>query len=485
MKKIFFIFCIFLFFPTFIPSQTLILPFENKSNNKNFSWISESISYSLEFFFDNYNLEIISQEERNQIFEEFQIPFSIPFSKATMIKLGNRAKASKILYGEFKIEDEKIYIKGESIELKNIKPKEIVSVEGELKSLIFLQNLLAWKILNNEIHIEEKNGEEFLKKYSDIPLSSWENFIKGMIAKEKDKKESFFKKSLENFQHFPFALWEISKLYFQKSEYEKSLNYLMLLKGNEDFAYKSSFLLAMNFYNLERFERAIEILNRILKDTKNKDIIYNNIGVCYAKLNNNEKALEYFNMALDTKKSADYFFNKSLVAENTDECFDNLKNSLQINHLDFNFHNFLYNKLIKNNLDFIAKKELEIIKMYFSKEPDKKIDNSLNFLKIPNILFAENSSEVPDKNVSRSYIEFALNSIKNKDYHKAITEIKKAIYASPYESYNYYLLGWVYFHLKLHKNALEEIEFSLWLKEDPEVRSLYQKLRSESNNLRV
>jgi tetratricopeptide (TPR) repeat protein len=450
---------LFIFFLShvFLYSSILIIPFENKSN-RNYFWLSESISYALCSTFLEEGIDVISTEKRNSIYDELQIPLTTPITRATSIRLANMAGADKIVIGDFVVMDGKVIVSSRIIDLKNGKLGETISVEGDINELIPLQNFLSWRLLQNIKKIDDSRKDEFLIRWSKIPLPAWENFIKGLLTKDNDKKELFLLKSLNLFPEFSSCRWELSYHYFKKGDYEKCLNYIKPLIDSKPIALFISSL--CHFYKKD-YEKGIEGFKICLEKGIEKLSSTNNIGVCYAKKGDFEKAMEYFKIALSEEKNPDIYFNIALISNEKKEFLENIKKAIQYSRPTFQYFHSLYQKLIFWGDTEIAEIIKSISKEYFSSDIDAPINDFKDLLKA-----IEGKWEIPLQIEERDFYKKEANFyLKSNNLVSAESSIKKALHISPFDWESHLILSKVLMKKKDFKNAMKEISFSIWLEE--------------------
>ena len=76
----------------------------------------------------------------------------------------------------------------------------------------------------------------------------------------------------------------------------------------------SDLQIAIDSFKAQNYEKAIEAFQDVLKTDENNPNVLNNIGLCYSKLANDEKATEYFVKTLSINpKSVQTYINLSDV----------------------------------------------------------------------------------------------------------------------------------------------------------------------------
>lgn len=457
IKRILFL---FFFSPLFLYPSILILPFENKSN-RNYSWLSESISYSLYSSFLEEGVDVIPLERRNSIYEELQIPITTPVTRATSIRLANMVGADMIITGDFVVMDGKVIVSSRTIDLNNGKLGETISIEGNINELIPLQNFLSWRLLQKIKNIEESRKDDFLRRWSNISLPAWENFIKGLLAKDNEKKELFLLKSLHLSPEFSLCRWEISYHYFKKKDYDKCLNYI---KPLTDVKPVSLFISSLCHIYKKDYDKGIEGFKTCMEKGIEKLASANNIGVCYAKKGDNNKAMEYFKIAISQEKYPDVYFNIAVLKNEKTEFIENIKEALKLSPPHFPYLHFLYQRLILFGENVIAEIIKNISKEHFSSDIDAPISDFLDSL-----IVIEEKREISLKREEKDfYTKDAKSSLKSNDLVSSEASIKKAIHISPFDWEAHLILSSILIKKKDFKNALKELEFSLWLEDRAE-----------------
>lgn len=463
-----------LIIPVIIHSSILILPFENRSN-RNYFWLSESISYALFSIFLEEGVNVIPPEKRNLIYEELQIPITTPLTKATSIKLARMAGAEKIIMGDFIVVDEKVIVSSRIIDLKKGKLGETISVEGEINELILLQNFLSWRLLQNIKNIDESKKDTLLRKWSNVSLPAWENFIKGLLLKDSERKEFFLLKSLNLSPEFSSCRWELSYHYFKKGDYDKCLNYIKPLSDSKP---EALFISSLCHLYKKDYDKGIEGFKASLERGIKKLESANNIGVCYAKKEENEKALEYFRLALSQEQYPDVYFNIALLSNEKKEFFENIKNAIKLNPQEFIYFLLLYKRLIQWDELNIAEIIKSISKEHFSSDIDTLINDFKDLLKV-----IEEKKEIPSrKDEINFYKKDSISYIQSRDLSSAEASIRKAIYIHPFDWEAHLILSKILINKKDFKNALKSLNFSIWLEDRAENNLEMGKLLVETGN---
>ncbi|MGQ9618235.1 MAG: hypothetical protein ACUVUG_04640 [Candidatus Aminicenantia bacterium] len=445
--------------PSMLSASILIFPFENRSN-RNFYWLSESVSYTVYINLLEEKIDVVPIERRNLIYEELQIPLTTPITRATSIKIALMCGADKFISGDFLVSDQKVIVTSRIVDVKSGKLGETISIEGEINELIALQNFLSWRLLQNLTQIDESKKEDFLKKRSNIPLPAWENFIKGLLAKDGEKKEIFFLKALNLSPDFSLCRWELSNYYFRNKDYDKCLKYISPLF---DLQPLSIFLSSLCHFYKKDYEKAIDGFKKCLEKEIAKAASANNLGVCYSITGEENKAFEFLEIAIREREEPDIYFNLGILSSDNQKSFDYLKKSVKL-AIEFPYFYAIYQKLLTSGEIEIAEKIKEISKGYFSSDIDAPLTDLKSLLRI----IEEEKELVLRIEEVEFYKKNAISLMETKNLKEAENSIRKAIHISPFDWEAHLILARIQIFNKDLKNAMKELKFSLWLENKPE-----------------
>jgi len=183
--------------------------------------------------------------------------------------------------------------------------------------------------------------------------------------------------------------------------------------------------------NYEVVESAILKENNLKRNT----VAFNtDMGNLCLKEDDNEKALEYFNKAIDIEpKNGDHYYNKGIAlykAGNFYESIESFLNAIKLNENDWEAMNWLGETYLKNN----------------------------NYEKA--LLYFKRSTQIEPRN-SRGYDGIGYIKLKKKLYKEANKYYKKTIKIDPENSAAYYNMGYIHEKLKDYDKALEHYNKAL------------------------
>lgn len=190
------------------------------------------------------------------------------------------------------------------------------------------------KNYNNSLEVLKKID---IEKYLSSDIEIIVKYNTGRILAKQGKFNQAIKiyqqliNSVENSKNryiLPYLYLDVSNCYFQTKEYTKAITYLNKINENsnsENVYLNSLYLLGLSYYNLQKYDDAVKILNKVSKfsPSYNKwyyDSIYL-LGLSYFNKMEYEKAIKFFNLLKDSKSSVYYISSQIYIAR----CYKNMK----------------------------------------------------------------------------------------------------------------------------------------------------------------
>jgi len=173
-----------------------------------------------------------------------------------------------------------------------------------------------------ECMYENENYENalscFEKLYTLNPSNTNANYIACCYIglKQFDQAEKLLV-SLINTCHWETIYYNLARVYMAKERYEDAFEFLkeaIAINSRNDDCF---FYLGVFFEKIKKYEKAIENYKQAVQLSENCEDIsmyYNNIGLCYYKMNDYDNALRYYDLSLESdKNNEDTKFNMKLI----------------------------------------------------------------------------------------------------------------------------------------------------------------------------
>jgi tetratricopeptide (TPR) repeat protein/TolB-like protein len=315
----------------------VIMPFENVSGHAEYNWIGESFAATLSELLDKPGLIAIRPDERNVAYKQEGLPPSAILTRATMIKIAERAGATLVVIGTYRISDDRDKEKPEAAKPKSEATQEkavertiaitarLVDIRegrligefnlgGDLYKLQEFQGTLAYEILYKRNPALPFSQVELTTQASLAPIGAFENYIKGTLTRDRQAQIDFLEKAIKEFNdkirgYYISAMFELGRLRYESGEYKEAIDLLSKV-GEKDPRYdEAQFYTGVSQNALGLTDAAIEGQQKLASVLPLYEV-YNNIGVLLIKQKNLAEALQHLKPAVDVApRDTDVLFN--------------------------------------------------------------------------------------------------------------------------------------------------------------------------------
>ena len=292
----------------------LVFPFDNDSPRADLNWISESFAQVLSSRLPQPDNYVLDRGERNAAYTQLGIPMDAPLTLASEYRVAQTLGVDWAILGNFNVTDNRLVAHAQLLDVKHLHLSQPLEVGGDLTELIDLQTRLAWRLLAmNDRQFTVSNEDDFRRRFQDIRLDAFENYIRGLLANDDASRVHFFTESnrLDPSDHR--AAFALGKLYFDRKDYTNSAPWLAKI-GQADPDYNESlFLRGVDEFLLGQetaSEGDFEALAKVLPLGE----VSNNLGVLETRSGRYTEAAENFEHAYQSDPSdPDYCFNRGVA----------------------------------------------------------------------------------------------------------------------------------------------------------------------------
>ncbi|MBP9664733.1 MAG: tetratricopeptide repeat protein [Pyrinomonadaceae bacterium] len=205
--------------------SVLVLPFANRSTNRESNWIGESFAESLADLLSNKGLRVLSNQERKVIQREMRVPDASVPSIATSLRIAQRAGATLLIIGDYDLLPEadgtassiivnsRVLRASGSIVSEDFPDGRRIgfNISDATKNLPRIQGELAWEILyriDKVIYGRDKNQFPFMKNNfiaeaeSKVPSRALEAFVKALTTSRSNAsaREIYLKNAIREYK---------------------------------------------------------------------------------------------------------------------------------------------------------------------------------------------------------------------------------------------------------------------------------------------
>jgi len=461
----------------------LVFPFENQSPRSDLNWISESFAEVLSSRLAQPENYVLDRDERNAACTQLGMPIDTPLTLASEFKVAETLGVDWAILGNFNVTDNRLAARSQLLDVRLLKLSQPLEVSGGLTDLVDLQTRLAWRLLaTHDRSFTVGNEEDFRRRFPDIRLDAFENYIRGLVATDDTSRLHFFLESdrLDPSDHR--AAFALGRLFFEQKDYANSAKWLRRLEESDPSYDESLFLRAVDEFFLGHeaiAEREFESLWKKLPLNE----VSNNLGVLEARRGRYSEALANFERAYQSDPSdADFCFNRGVALwyeKRYQAAAESLREAVRANDDDSEVHTLLALVLEKLGDDAAEQRELDWLAEHevgpAAEQPGdmlpqprlKKNYNGRAFrlleLTLHNALEERLANASPQEH-SDVHLALGKKFFTERRYAEAERELSEVVSLTPADPQGYLLLAQVLETEGKHQEAAAELEASLKLK---------------------
>ncbi|MEW6731409.1 MAG: tetratricopeptide repeat protein [Acidobacteriota bacterium] len=297
----------------------LTLPFENISGQPEYNWIGEGFSLTLAGLLNNSGLMPLDIEERNLAYERLGLSTTAILTRATAIKIGEKAGADLLVVGTYNISGEgkgrTISITTRVIDLREGRAiGNDYTFSGPIGELQIMQGKLAWEILYQRNSALPFSRDQLIKKATAIPPGAFESYIKSLMTPNKEDKVKFLFRALSEYQQsspgqYAQAIFALGHLYYDDGNYKDALKWLEKVSEKDSIYLEARFYCGVAYLQLGETEKADAVFKQLIGDLPLYEV-FNNSAVNELKKGSFDEAARLLGMALQAApRDEDVLFN--------------------------------------------------------------------------------------------------------------------------------------------------------------------------------
>lgn len=286
----------------------LVLPFENNSRDAKLDWISESFAETLASDLASPRFLMIDRRERATAFDKLGIPASNILSDATIYKVADVLDADQVILGHYEYKDNLFSASAQVLDMQGPSLSKTFTESGPLASLLELQTGLSWQVQQFLRPGFPLSKEEYLAERKAPRLDAFENYLRGLLAKDKGQQVRYFRAAQRLDPAFTKPAFELGMSYFQDHDYPTSVLWLSKLRRTDPDYLEANYFLGLAYLYQERYEPSAAAF-RVVEQQLPLNEVYNNLGIALAR-QDRPGAVQYFEKAAQSNPAdPDYQFN--------------------------------------------------------------------------------------------------------------------------------------------------------------------------------
>src|SRR4051794_31005635 len=259
--------------------RILVMPFENVSRDPRIVWLGEASSVLLADDLNALGAPAITRDERREAFERLQVPPAAALTDATVIRIGQLLRASRVVVGTLSMSGDDVVVRARAIVLESAKVEADVNERGPLPELFATFERVARRIAPSSARTRAE------VERIHPPVAAFENYIKGLLAETPGTAVNYLDAALKaepGFDRARIALWEV---YDDQGDHSQALAAVNAVAPDSPLARRARFRQGLSLMNLSRLDEAFATF-KDLNDARTTPALVNNLGVVQLRRGN-------------------------------------------------------------------------------------------------------------------------------------------------------------------------------------------------------
>jgi len=454
----------------------LVIPFEYTGREAALSWLSEASAVLLADDLNALGRRAYTRDDRLEAFGQLQVPAVTSLSHATMIRLGQLVGATHVIFGSLSMSGNQVSLRAQSIRLDAGRMESEIVEAGRLDELFAVTERLGRRLAGVPA------GAASLERPR---LPAFEQYIKGLIAGTAPSKVGYLESAVRldaGFDRARLALWAV---HHDAGNEQAALVAATAVPETSPLYARARFAAALSLVQLKRLDDAFATL-RTMSERAPTATIMNNIGVIQLRrpvTPQAGRATYYFDQALKMdQEDPDYYFNLGYAywaEKDPQSAIFWLRETVRRNPADGEAHAVLAAALQASGAAAEAARERELAKQLSSTYAEwaqkpggepiprglERLKASLEISTIQRSDSAIAAGQRDQKELAAFHLDRGRRLAEQGSNTDAITELRRALYLSPYEAEAHLLLGRIYLASGQTSAAINAFKIALWSQE--------------------
>jgi tetratricopeptide (TPR) repeat protein len=294
----------------------LVLPFDNRSGQANLGWIGDSFPYTLDQRLTSAGFLTIGRDDRQYAMEHLGLPADFRPSRATTIRIAQTLDADFVVIGSFNVinpgaSDSRIEVQAQVLEVNQLRMSAPLADSSELTRLFDVENAIAWKVAGRMDPHFAVAEQTFLAASGGVPLSSFENYIRGTSAPTSDERLKRLEAAVSETPGYTAALLALGKEQYAASKFEAAATTLAKVPPSDRMALEANFYRGLARFNIAKYAEAASAFAFVAASLPLPEVV-NDEGVAASRQGKDAAALFVQVIAADPN-DADYHYNLAVA----------------------------------------------------------------------------------------------------------------------------------------------------------------------------
>ena len=461
--------------------RVLVVPFENAASEPRGAWLGEAAAVLLADSLNARGVPAITRPERVRAFDQLNLPSVASLSRATVIKVGQLVGASEVIVGSVSLTGDDLSVTAHSIKMDVGRLQPAVSERAPLKELFSLFTRLSRRL--------SPGTNDAVEPEPPVSLGAFENYVKGLLAESAAARATFLETAIREqpkFERAKLELWEVRR---EQDDHASALAVVRSVSPESRFTRRARFRAGISLLDLKQYDEAFTTFNELLgtaATAPSRDVgtaaLYNNLGIVQIQRGASHPSgtPQYFlTKAVEADPhDPDYHFNLGYayaLARDHQSAVYWLREAVRRHPADADAHYVLAAALQAWGSDVEAARERELAAQLSSRyekseaSPALTVPRELERLRLelePRPFRAEqtivNSAQREQRDLASFHLERGRRLYDQEQDREAMTELRRTVYLSPYESQAHLLIGRIHLRAGRPRDAIDALKISIW-----------------------
>ena len=452
--------------------RILVVPFESATRDGRTYWLGEAVALLLADDVNARGLGAITRPARERAYEQIHLPPNAVLSRATVIKVGELVGAAQVIVGEVRVDGDELTIRARPIRIDVGRADADVTERGTLGDLFTLVQKVARRVV--------PGGSD--PAAAPAPsLHAFEQYVKGLLAQHPSSQVEFLEAALKldpAYDRARLALWDAKTA---QGDHDAALAAARAVSPSSRQARRARFLAAVSLISLKQHDEAFAVLKE-LQDAAPDPAILNNLGVIQlrrAAPAETGKPVYFLTKAVEAAPDDhDILFNLGYayaLDRDPQGAIYWLREALRRAPTDGDAHFILAAALDAsgNNVEAARERELAIqLSSAYADAVARKDALPRGLARIAQDLESSRGTGVDQaiastaqrdqRDLAQFHLERGRRLFEAEQDREATTELRRAIFLSPYEADAHLLLGRIQLRGGRPSDAVAALKISIW-----------------------
>lgn len=287
------------------PATLVVLPLKNNSAYPDVTWVGDSVAETLRSELNSAGQIVLSRDEVEEGLKRLNLRPGAPYTKATLIKIGQTLGADNIVYGRYdvrlpsgetQLKKGVIEITSHSIDLRKSRDGHEITETGNLTELSRLEEHLSYQYAS-ELQPGVWNVDHFIAPGKLIRLDAKESYIRGLLAGTPEQKLKWQQQAVALEPGYASAQFELGKLYLSRKDFKLAQDWLGKVPPTSPDFSAARFRMGLGSFQAADYNAAANYFKEVSMKVPLSEV-FNNLGASESRLNQ-PRAIEDLKKAVE------------------------------------------------------------------------------------------------------------------------------------------------------------------------------------------